>query len=57
MKHEFHYGLGSAAASAAVRHAHASNTTACERTTAFNFMRNDANDEGVVGCARGGRAP
>jgi hypothetical protein len=57
MKREFYNCLGSAAASAAVRRALASNTVACERMTALDFARNDANDEGVVGCTRGGRAP
>jgi len=57
MKRTFNIFSGSAAAPAAIRRAHASNTAASERATVFTFTRNDANDDGVVGCARGGRAP
>jgi len=49
--------LGSAAASAAVRRALASNPNVVARTNLSQPSLQEANDEGVVGCARGGRAP
>ena len=50
--------MGSAAAPAAVRRALAPNTSRGEHTNRFERAHaQEANDEGVVGCARGGRAP
>jgi hypothetical protein len=49
--------LGSAAASAAVRRAPTPNDSHVERAKRRFFTAKDADDEGVVGRARGGRAP
>src|SRR5438128_11846520 len=50
-------GMGSAAASAAVRRAPAPNSGPGGRTIRMGVTRQNANGEGAVGSARGGRAP
>jgi len=57
MKIEFHNYMGSAAASAAVRRALAWNPNVVASTYLSQPSLQEANDEGVAGCARGGRAP
>ena len=49
--------LGSAAASAAVRRALAPNISQTTQTNRRIPRHGDADDGGIVGCARGGRAP
>ncbi len=48
---------GSAPAPGAVRRALAANMTAIDHQMENDLPRTSANDQGVVGCARGGRAP
>ena len=48
---------GSAPAPGAVRRALAANMPAVDHQMESDLTRTSANDEGVVGCARGGRAP
>ncbi|PYJ98707.1 MAG: hypothetical protein DME23_11395 [Verrucomicrobia bacterium] len=53
----FPKGMGSAPASGAVRRAPAPNSAPSGRTIRLGFTGRNANGEGAVGSARGGRAP